>query len=100
SANTTNRNSSANGVCATDYLLSRFAEFLKSKGMYYMKIPKVSSNEPFRDGVEFCHAIQQLMIAVRNGYPALLGNKIEWDEDAKGGLWTGLAKKDFWMWFK
>jgi len=96
-----NTNRSADGIYATDYLLGQFARFLKSKGMHQMKIPKIRSHEAFGSGVEFCHAIQQLLLEVRNGSPDLrsvVGDKISWSED--GGAWTGLVKKDFWMWFK
>src|SRR6266487_2995354 len=98
-----NTNTSADGIYATDYLLGQFARFLKSKGMHQMKIPKIRSHEAFGSGVEFCHAIQQLLLEVRNGsldLRSVVGDKIDWSEDTEGGVWTALVKNDFWMSFK
>jgi len=101
SASTMCGNRDADSTHSKNDLLGQFAEFLKSKGMHHMRIPGISLHEDFGRGVEFCCALQQLMLEVRNGSSDLrsvIGDKVEWSE--KDGFWMGLAKKDFWIWFR
>ncbi len=79
---------------AASFVLNQIAEFLKSRGMYFMKLPEINSKRPV-EGVEFCYSISKLLAEVRNaseGLSGILKTTPSWREDG-GGLYMAIENK-------
>jgi hypothetical protein len=72
---------------ATIFIQNQFAEFLKSQGMYHMRIPKSSNQQSFIDGVQFCDSIHQILLQVRarsNDVQNICDSNVHREEESGG----------------
>jgi hypothetical protein len=96
SANSGGRKSDGVSSSVSKFVMCQFAEFLKSKGMYSMQIPKTSTKQSFKDGVLFCYSLHKILLEVRDGsiqLKSLLRSRVELREESDHCLWVMLWHK-------
>lgn len=81
------------------FILNQFAEFLKSRGMYFMAIPPVTDDISFKEGIRFCREMQKILQEASAELP-YLSETVRLKEWGPKGLWIEAGNKKLWIGFR
>jgi hypothetical protein len=81
-------------------ILGQFADFLKSKGMYFMEFPKIADDQLFKDGISFCHSIQQILISATADLSEVRGSTVRIKEWKGDKLWIEIGSNLLYLGFQ